>query len=143
MKRFYNREKRGSRTYAHLLDLLLSINQHLLIGDLLSSEHDGLLHELLGLSLRVELHVDSSLESLVAHVAAHLNETDYALVQKQYRRTVSIRLQSLQQVIERASDGESSEVDGTKRNGVLRVLEIDVALHLGKILVELSINNAP
>lgn len=60
-----------------LRNVLLAVAQHLLVRDLLSGKLDLLLQERLRLLLRVELHVDSSLERLVADEATHLNETNY------------------------------------------------------------------
>jgi hypothetical protein len=63
-------------SYVLLVEVLLAIRKQFLVGDLHSRERNLLLHELLRLFLRVELHVDRALELLVADKATHLDETD-------------------------------------------------------------------
>lgn len=53
--------------------------------------------------------------------------------------TASVGFQTLQQVVQRGAGGESAKVHRALRHVVLRLLEVDVALNLGEVLVELTV----
>lgn len=66
-----------------------------------------------------------------------MKRTTFASVPKLL--TATVRLQSLQQVIQRGAGGESAKMHRALRHVVLRLLEVDVALDLGEVLIELLV----